>query len=168
MKQHIIIDGYVQPKERPRFWNGEAHTADKTRSYEAYVKNYCYKEHIQRMTGPIAVIIKIKKKVTHPKRYNRFKATRPDIDNLIKSVLDGLNGVAYQDDGQIVMLHAQKEYSDHDCVEIMIMNIHTPDDLEDYLDEIQDILVYENNDDFYATEEYVKPEVQTDEQILHS
>lgn len=152
MKQHIIIPGYVQPKERPRFANGEAHTATKTRKYENWIKFNCHDKGLVPMTGPVAVIINIRKKVADPNRYPRFKPTRPDLDNQVKAVLDGLNTVAIKDDGQIVMIHAQKEYSDHDSVEITIMNIDSPEDLEDYLEEVRDVLIYENNDNFYATE----------------
>lgn len=35
---------------------------------------------------------------------------RPDIDNLLKIVTDGLNGVAYTDDGQVSVIHAFKRY----------------------------------------------------------
>lgn len=37
-------------------------------------------------------------------------AIRPDLDNLIKSVLDGLNQVAFVDDKQVVGIHAIKIY----------------------------------------------------------
>lgn len=37
-----------------------------------------------------------------------WKATRPDVDNLVKSVADGLNGTAYADDAQVVSVVAQK------------------------------------------------------------
>jgi len=33
---------------------------------------------------------------------------RSDIDNLIKTVLDGLNGVAWEDDTQVVKVEAVK------------------------------------------------------------
>ena len=36
--------------------------------------------------------------------------SRPDIDNLVKLVLDALNGTAYEDDAQITGLSAQKVY----------------------------------------------------------
>jgi len=35
---------------------------------------------------------------------------RPDIDNLAKSVIDGLNNIAFKDDGQIADLHITKHY----------------------------------------------------------
>jgi Holliday junction resolvase RusA-like endonuclease len=38
------------------------------------------------------------------------KISRPDIDNLCKLVLDALNGVAYNDDGQVCVLLAEKRY----------------------------------------------------------
>lgn len=37
----------------------------------------------------------------------------PDLDNLLKLVLDGLNGVAYIDDKQIIELTASKFYAEN-------------------------------------------------------
>lgn len=47
-----------------------------------------------------------------------------DLDNLIKSVLDGLNGIAYKDDSQIVKFgEMTKQYAEEDRVEITIKEI---------------------------------------------
>lgn len=35
---------------------------------------------------------------------------RPDLDNITKSIADGLNGVAYADDGQIAETEAIKRW----------------------------------------------------------
>ena len=35
---------------------------------------------------------------------------KPDIDNIVKIVLDGLNGVAFTDDKQVIEIQAQKCY----------------------------------------------------------
>lgn len=34
--------------------------------------------------------------------------TKPDVDNIAKLVMDGLNGVAYHDDKQVIQLHVSK------------------------------------------------------------
>lgn len=39
---------------------------------------------------------------------------RPDIDNLAKSIIDGLNTIAFKDDGQIADLHITKHYHSGD------------------------------------------------------
>ena len=39
-------------------------------------------------------------------------AVKPDIDNLVKFVLDALNGTLFVDDSQIVALSARKHYAD--------------------------------------------------------
>ncbi len=44
---------------------------------------------------------------------------KKDLDNLIKSVADGMNNIVYKDDAQIVTLHATKVYGDP-YVEVMI------------------------------------------------
>lgn len=50
-------------------------------------------------------------------------AKKPDIDNVVKAVLDALNGVAYRDDTQVVELHVRKSYSEKPRVEVSIEKI---------------------------------------------
>jgi crossover junction endodeoxyribonuclease RusA len=45
---------------------------------------------------------------------------RPDIDKLVRAVLDGLTDVAYKDDEQVVKLSASKEYGETQGVWIRI------------------------------------------------
>jgi len=47
----------------------------------------------------------------HPTRVARLWPTvRPDLDKLLRALLDALTGVAYADDAQVVELTAQKVY----------------------------------------------------------
>jgi Holliday junction resolvase RusA-like endonuclease len=39
-----------------------------------------------------------------------WKTSRPDIDNLVKFILDALNGIFWNDDTQVVLLSATKSY----------------------------------------------------------
>ena len=41
---------------------------------------------------------------------NRFVNKRPDVDNLIKFILDALNGLAYKDDAAVVEIHSIKKW----------------------------------------------------------
>lgn len=46
-----------------------------------------------------------------PKTVKRpLPSVAPDLDKLIRAVLDGLTGIAYADDGQVVQIEAQKLY----------------------------------------------------------
>lgn len=45
---------------------------------------------------------------------------RPDLDKLIRAVLDGLTGVAYEDDQQVIRITAQKAYGETEGVHIKI------------------------------------------------
>lgn len=40
----------------------------------------------------------------------KYFPTKKDVDNICKAVCDGLNGVAYKDDRQIVDCHIRKLY----------------------------------------------------------
>lgn len=66
-----------------------------------------------------------------PKSYPKYKqalcrcrmiapAKKPDIDNVLKSIFDALNGAAFEDDSQIVKIVAEKVYADEPFVEVMI------------------------------------------------
>lgn len=41
-----------------------------------------------------------------------YPTKKPDVDNIIKIIADALNGVAYNDDKQIVMCSCGKYYTD--------------------------------------------------------
>ncbi|WP_145422770.1 RusA family crossover junction endodeoxyribonuclease [Staphylococcus haemolyticus] len=42
----------------------------------------------------------------------QYKRTKPDIDNLIKTVLDAANEKVWNDDNQIVEIHSFKQYAE--------------------------------------------------------
>jgi len=48
------------------------------------------------------------------------KATRPDIDNVVKGILDALNRVAWHDDGQVYSIVANKFYGDAGRVDVQL------------------------------------------------
>jgi len=50
--------------------------------------------------------------------YYARPAIQPDLDKLIRAVLDALTGVCYDDDAQVVMLLATKQYGESTHVEI--------------------------------------------------
>ena len=54
---------------------------------------------------------------------NRYHTKRGDVDNMVKSVLDGLNSVAYKDDAQVAAIRAEKVYSEDARVEVTIRTI---------------------------------------------
>jgi crossover junction endodeoxyribonuclease RusA len=61
--------------------------------------------------------------LARPKTVKRKEPhVRPDIDKLVRAVLDGLTGVAYNDDEQVVKLTASKEYAETQGVWIKIID----------------------------------------------
>lgn len=73
--------------------------------------------------GPVRVnlIFHLKR----PKTVKRlFPIVAPDLDKLIRGVLDGLTGVAYVDDAQVVDIFAQKVYTNFAHLDV---EISTPD-----------------------------------------
>jgi len=67
-------------------------------------------------------------------------ARRPDIDNLAKAVLDALQDILYEDDGQIWSLHVEKRWTiDHDpgvAIKYRALHPHpeTQDELEEFIE----------------------------------
>ena len=83
------------------------------------------------LKGPIMMEVTINRKV--PKWSRRktkaalagmiFPVTRPDWDNCCKQLCDGMNGIVYDDDSQIVTSVVNKRYANHDYVEVEIREI---------------------------------------------
>jgi Holliday junction resolvase RusA-like endonuclease len=118
----FTVNGDPIAKARPRFTslNGKvrAYTPKKSSRFENLVKIEAKKHIINPIKGPVGLYIHFY--LPRPKRLiwktkempSIFTDKRPDIDNLAKSVIDGLNEIAFKDDGQIAMLHIQKRYCD--------------------------------------------------------
>ena len=52
---------------------------------------------------------------------NQINPTKkPDIDNIVKIILDAMNGIAFKDDTQITKLNVEKTYSTQEKVQIKI------------------------------------------------
>ena len=132
MKVNFTIPSAPVPKSRPRFNTntGRAFTDDKTRIFEnivslAYGARHYFDDSYIR--------IRMKFKFEVPKSYSKKKRiealegkirpTKADIDNYIKSVLDGLNGKAFKDDRYIYAILAEKEYAEEAGIEVTIESV---------------------------------------------
>lgn len=58
-----------------------------------------------------------KKKLESVGKYHIF---RPDADNLLKTIKDALNGIAYKDDSQVAITVTHKIYADVACSKIWV------------------------------------------------
>mgnify|MGYP006268278319 CR=1 FL=1 len=103
----------AKAKQRPRMSRrGRAYTPKATHIFENAVasgwnKNYWYGD------SPIAIQIVLGKDwfdvtISEYKSENEKSPLRGDIDNYAKSILDGLNGVAFTDDSQVRSLEVVK------------------------------------------------------------
>jgi len=54
---------------------------------------------------------------------SRGKGTKPDIDNLLKAVMDACNGVAWEDDARVSAVSASKGYADAPRTEVSICGL---------------------------------------------
>ena len=130
----FVIPGNPKGKARPIITkSGHAFTPKATVSYENWVKQcYMLSGNKERLEGQIGAHIEAFfaiPKSTSLKRHaemlsGRIRPTKkPDIDNIVKSILDSLNEMAYKDDSQVVQLVVNKYYSDDPRVEVEIMEI---------------------------------------------
>lgn len=97
----VVVPGQPQPKQRPRLGRGgHTFTPQKTRHAEGVIRTYCHQAMAGRppFTGPLKLAMAFK----------RSDRRRVDLDNLCK-IVDAINGVVWEDDHQILELHATLE-----------------------------------------------------------
>lgn len=117
----VIVKGKIRGKQRPRMVKGgHVYTPSQTVTYEKQIRE-CYKDQCgELLEGEIKADIVAYYKV--PKSYTKkrqkiiennleYPMKKPDSDNIAKIVLDSLNGIAYNDDAQVVELHMFKKYT---------------------------------------------------------
>lgn len=112
----FTIPGKPFAKQRARATRmGRVYTPKETVSFERTVGQIAALHFPEPLTGPVRVSIYAtfkpaaswsKKKVAA--HLARPHTQRPDLDNCAKAILDGLNRIAWADDGQVADLHVRK------------------------------------------------------------
>ncbi len=124
---HFTVLGLPIPKARARTMtlpNGRAHTytPDRTKAWESSVKLQARRwRPEQPLDGPLAAELTfyLPKPPSVPRRVT-YPATKPDLDNLAKSVFDALEGELFTNDSRIVDKNLHKRYGEPARVEIAI------------------------------------------------
>ncbi len=129
------IPGPAIGKGRPRFSrkSGAAFTPAKTRNHEAFVKMLAMEAmgaefDFRPFDTPCALIVQIfctippswPKAKREAAKANIIRPGKPDIDNVIKSIGDAMNGVVYTDDNLIYRVEATKMFADVACTTVEV------------------------------------------------
>ena len=132
----FIVPGKPVGKQRPRFsrtYTGvRTYTPQKTQEYENLVRISYRAVSKEKLKGAISATIygyfeppksKSKKQREQMLKGDISYIKKIDSDNLAKSILDALNGVAYDDDSQVCLLVVQKLYGEKARVEVVLEEI---------------------------------------------
>lgn len=130
----FTIPGEVVPQGRPRFARTKSgiwtYDPAKSRNYKTFVQ---WSTHelwpAEPLDGPLSVrIVEYRAIPASWSKKRREEALsgiirptgRPDMDNVVKTILDSLNGRMWRDDSQVVSLHAEKRYAETPRAEVEI------------------------------------------------
>ena len=127
------VPGKVIGKGRPRLnsYTGVVYTPTRTKDYESLIEQYFLLKYprFKALEGRIKVSIiayfsipKTTKKadINEMLENNISPTKKPDIDNIVKAILDSMNKFAFKDDNQITKLEVEKKYSLEDKVYVKI------------------------------------------------
>lgn len=127
------VPGKVIGKGRPRLnsYTGVVYTPTRTKDYESLVEQYFLLKYprFKALEGRIKVSIiayfsipKTTKKadIKEMLENNISPTKKPDIDNIVKAILDSMNKFAFKDDNQITKLEVEKKYAIEDKVYVKI------------------------------------------------
>lgn len=112
-----IIPGQPIPLSRPRFSKDHVYDSQKGEKFAASINIKFWHKDKPFFLGPLHLTITFFMQSTRKKGWHDL---RPDLDNLIKFVLDVMNGIVYNDDKQVVKITAEKIYDKEPRTEITI------------------------------------------------
>ena len=131
----FVIPGEPQGKGRPRATriNGmvRLYTPSKTANYEGLIAMAA--QQAMAGAGPLDGPVLLEVDMVHvmPASWSKKKQAaalagqvlptkKPDTDNVVKAVFDGMNGVVWRDDVQAVDLFVRKRYGAAPCVYVRV------------------------------------------------
>lgn len=135
----FTVEGKPQGKARARtFYNKrlgrmQSITPEQTKSYEDLIR-WSYTAAGGKYLGETTLQVDIQAFYPIPKAFSKAKTndavtqklrptTKPDCDNIIKVVLDALNGVAYYDDKQVICVSCNKYYGETGYLKVTITEV---------------------------------------------
>lgn len=138
MREYIItVHRKPIPASRPRVTRWSSYYKEPYNSYKDILKDIMMNESGSllkpvfdaSMALKIDIIfeLEIPKSLSKKKQellVGRLHTKKPDIDNLVKSVLDAMNDIWFKDDGQIACLSVVKKYSREPKTIIVIKEIN--------------------------------------------
>jgi crossover junction endodeoxyribonuclease RusA len=133
------VFGVAQPKGStkafvPKGWTRPVVTNDnpKSKGWQQLVAEQAQSVAANGLfIGPVVLIVtfELPRPQSLPKR-TLHHVKKPDLDKLVRCTKDALKGVLYQDDSQVVDLHARKVYADRTaapCAHITVEEAAVPD-----------------------------------------
>lgn len=123
----FIVPGTPVGKGRPKFARRgnfvTAYTPEKTASYENLVKVKAEEAMQGKALFEGAVSVEISLFVTPPASWSQkkqrealagtvFPTSKPDVDNVLKGIMDACNEIVFKDDKQAVDVRVIKRYAD--------------------------------------------------------
>lgn len=137
MEVTFEVIGNPKGKGRPRFARRgnfiSTYTPKETVAYEKLVRD-SYLDQVGEVMLDGAIEMDITAYFPIPKSTPKKRAElmrtgkiyhtkHKDVDNICKSVMDAIIGIAYEDDKQVCVLHAEKLYGDPPKVEVTIKEL---------------------------------------------
>ena len=130
----LTVPGEPVGKARPRVTrSGITYTPTKSVNYETLIKELFIIKYpdFQPLEGPVRLnlsawlrIPKTSKRKAGAMERGEIRPTKkPDLSNILKSVEDGLDELAYLDDSQIVEAAIEKRYSSRPRIELTIEEV---------------------------------------------
>ena len=139
MRVSFVVEGEPVPKARPRTvrkggrtWS---YTPKRVSKWENAVREEALKHFESPFNGPVALSLVFYLKRPKSRRRENYVVTTPDMDNLEKAVLDGLNEVAYEDDKLVVVKNTVKLYcrNGEPRVEVVVVPLRNQLSLSNFL-----------------------------------
>lgn len=138
------VPGAPVAKGRPRAARAgpegrvRVYTPQKSARFEERVRLCAMEAGVKPLDGPLAIFcwFQFPPKGSPRKGVPRpadWKTTRPDLSNLLKSVEDGLAGVGYADDAQIVWAMAMKYHGAQGSAPKVTVRVQREVPVEDHL-----------------------------------
>lgn len=123
--KELFIKTVPIPKGRPRFYGGHAVTPEKTRKYEKLIRDSWEHGIVEAEYLTIDMVFKMPIPQSLSKKKQREldgqpHVKKPDLDNLVKAILDSIQGVAFDNDSKVWCINACKEYAEEPSVWIGI------------------------------------------------